>query len=209
MKRFLFLLIFIFTGFLYADSLDDISQELDEIEREFWYVCTLERVGERYRNFSRKMALFTISCRKIQEKINHKNLNLPNLTITSVTIQNILVDVRQKDKSIRIPRISRNTSLKRFLRSHRCNRHFYNNSDTTKIDLAAYKNWLNEIKIENENRFENSIFLINHATKRKRISKDTKIKRLCSLYNVYITNIIKLRYDIAVLKQNRHHFDKF
>lgn len=207
MKSFYFLLIFIFTGFLYADSLDDISQELDEIEREFWYIVTLERVGERYRNFSRKMALFTISCRKIQEKINHKNMKLPNLTTTSVAIQYILAEVRQKDISIfRIPRVSRDTSIKSFIRSQRRYRHFYNNSYTTKIDLNAYKNWLNEIKIKNENsflRFNSS----NRIISRK--NRKAKMKKLSSLYNVYITNIIKLRYDIEVLKQNRHYFDEF
>jgi hypothetical protein len=99
-----------------------------------------------------------------------------------------------------IPGKTRTTSIKRFLRYHR-------SSNTTKIDLAAYKNWLNEIKIENENNLLRSTSRCVSRRRTRRICRDTKMKRLRSLYNVYITNIIKLRYDIEVLKQNRYHFD--
>ena len=211
-KLSLILLLLAFFNFLYADSLDDISRELDEIEREFWTITTLEKMGERHRNFSRKMALFTISCRKIQEKINQKNLKLPNLTTTSVAIQDILAEVRQKDiLKYGILKYPRYTSVKYFLNGdeqpnyhsrYSRKRYVTNTPQSSKVDLYAYETWLNKVKQDNEEAF------LRLRDRNKRARSKSRVKSLIDYYNLYMTNLIKLRYSIEVIRQKVKNIDE-
>ena len=94
-KKFcLILLLITFFNFLHAGVLDDVTKELDEIEREFWTITTLDRMSERHREFSQKLALFTISCRDIQAKVQEtkQRFHLPNITDSSVAIEDITFD---------------------------------------------------------------------------------------------------------------------
>ena len=243
----LILLLLTFFNLLYANSLDKISQELDEIEREFWSITTLERLGERYRNFSRKMALFTISCRTFQNKLqrNSANSGLPNLTTYSIPIQDILAEVRQKDiqaygflsnpryTSVQIfqgryPRRIRYKRLKN--RNYNQNNHSNscteNNNDETKVDLDAYENWLYKVKQDNEEdfldlskriRFHNNPRHYPNYRKRTRTRtitrtrkaiSNSRIQSLIDYYNLYMTNLIKLRYSIEVIRQKVKNIDE-
>ena len=237
-KKFcLILLLITFFNFLHAGVLDDVTKELDEIEREFWTITTLDRMSERHREFSQKLALFTISCRDIQAKVQEtkQRFHLPNITDSSVAIEDILKDIRTKDiLAYGILAYPRYTSVKYFLgasqpsannfpnhrynsrnsnRYNRSNRYTNNSqSDSTptsndnKINLESYKRWLYNIKQANENDFLNSSKrILQRATRRPK--KNSRVRSIIDYYNLYMTNIVNLRLTIETLRQKAKNLD--
>ena len=234
----LILLLITFFNFLHAGVLDDVTKELDEIEREFWTITTLDRMSERHREFSQKLALFTISCRDIQAKLQKtkQRFQLPNITDSSVAIEDILKDIRTKDiLAYGILAYPRYTSVKYFLgasqpainnfsnhrynsrnsnRFNRSNRYTNNNqsdnksnsTSNAKIDLNSYQRWLYNIKQANENDFLNSSKRILQRGTRKH-KKNSRVRSIIDYYNLYMTNIVNLRLTIETLRQKAKNLD--
>lgn len=253
-KLCLLLLSLTFFNILGASTLDNLSRELDEIEYEFWSITTQERMGERFRKFSRKLALFTISCRTIQSKLQNdpRNFGMPNLTTYSVAIQDILAEIRKKDiEEYGILIHPRYTSVKEFLNNNsgsntsssnssysrnynnrfknrfnnRHNNRYYqrnnsynrssnsssgtsnNTSNSNKVDLFAYKTFLNQVKQENEEDFLRPERRKRYRTSRRR-KNGSRVRSIIDFYNIYMTNLINLRYSIEVIKQKGKDIDK-
>ncbi|MBQ7209112.1 MAG: hypothetical protein IJS01_15040 [Lentisphaeria bacterium] len=202
-----------------AGELDELSRELDDIERDFWTAAILPSDSILRREVGARLAAFQARVLTIQNRLREKRIpGVPNLAVPCAELQEIfsmLTPASLSGYRISLKETGMGSYQKEFMRSQR-----FKKKDgkelpkypTLKIvNASAYISWVNGICQHNLQKLRTLARSSARTTRSKTTQKRSRpgyrpvSSAVRNAFETYILAIGKLREGLVVLAQNKFY----
>lgn len=227
MKKVLVFLValFAFCNCLFAGVMEDLNNELNDIEQEYWAALASPINSQYYKSFDDKLKNFVLKCQNLQFKLsqNPLNKNLPNITSPAIMLtrtfshvnRNALISLghrrfnkkrtnmfsyRSEFTRIEKERIDAEAEAK-LAKGHKVRKRKPRYPNLLIVNINWYSNWINDVKAANIDAVVASSRVGRSRGKNRGRKPDPSLRILAEKYTAFMTAIAELRIAIVTIRQ--------